>query len=163
MNNSQSEIRNPKSRHILVVDDEPTILKLVATRLKLAGHRVSVAMDGQAAIVRVHEEPPPDLIILDLMLPKLNGYDVCAMLKQDDRYRRIPIIMFTALKSDDEYWKGMACGADAYLTKPHSGEELQQIVGRLINAVAPADQAQPAAGTPPILGEPSGPTGAAHV
>ncbi len=161
MSNPQSSINNLKSRHILVVDDEPTILKLVATRLQLAGHKVSVAMDGQAAIVRVHEDPPPDLVILDLMLPKLNGYDVCTMLKQDERYRRIPIIMFTALKSDDEYWKGMACGADAYLTKPHSGEELQQIVNRLINAVAPSDQtAQPAAGTPPA--DSPGPSGAPH-
>ena len=145
-------------KHVLVVDDEPTILKLAATRLQMAGHRVSVAMDGQAAIVRVHEEPP-DLIILDLMLPKMNGYDVCAMLKQDERYRRIPIIMFTALKSDDEYWKGMACGADAYLTKPHSGEELQQLVSRLINAVAP----EPASPTQPTTpGEPSEPSGAPH-
>ena len=134
-----------RQRHILVVDDEASVVKLVTVRLERAGFRVSSAGDGQGALLRVQEDPP-DLIILDIMLPKLNGYEVCSILKRDERYRHIPIIMFTALREDEDYWKGMACGADAYLTKPFKGEGLGELVNRLILAVA--KQSPPTPETP---------------
>ena len=134
-----------RQRHILVVDDEASVVKLVTVRLERAGFRVSSAGDGQGALLRVQEDPP-DLIILDVMLPKLNGYEVCSILKRDERYRHIPVIMFTALREDEDYWKGMACGADAYLTKPFKGEGLGELVNRLILAVT--KQSPPTPETP---------------
>ncbi|MBI3324664.1 MAG: response regulator [Candidatus Omnitrophica bacterium] len=121
-------------KQVLVVDDEASVVKMVSVRLERAGLRVSTAYDGQTALLKVQIDPP-DLIILDVMLPKLNGYEVCSILKRDERSRHIPIIMFTALRDDEDYWRGMACGADAYLTKPFKGEGLSELVNRLILAV----------------------------
>ena len=131
-------------RRVLVVDDEPSILKIIATQLRVAGYEVAVAMDGAAALARVMESPP-DLMILDVMLPKMNGYEVCTAIKQNAQLRRIPVIMFTALRGEQDYWKAMSCGADAHLTKPYSVEDLKQIVVRLIGALE-AKPAQPDAG-----------------
>ena len=122
-------------RRVLVVDDEPNILKVVTKRLEVAGFATSVAMDGQTALRKACEEPP-DLIILDLMLPALNGYEVCTRLKQDPRTRQIPVIIFTAKAGEADYWKGMAGGADAYLTKPFASDVLEQLVTRLIETLA---------------------------
>ncbi len=124
------------SKKVLVVEDEAAILKLVATRLRLAGYEVVVAMDGQMALMKVLEEPIPDLIVLDVMLPKINGYDVCTTIRQNPRFKGVPIVMFTALREEQDYWKAMACGADAYLTKPYKAEDLEQLVTRLIGALS---------------------------
>lgn len=121
-------------RRILLVDDEMAILKTVGKRLQVAGFRVSVSTDGQDALLKVREDPP-DLVILDVMLPSLNGFDVCTKLKQDERTKHIPIILFTAKDQEEDYWKGMACGADAYLTKPFKAGDLQQLVNRLVDAL----------------------------
>ncbi len=121
-------------RRVLVVDDEPSILKLVATRLSLAGCEVAVAMDGPSALAKVLENPP-ELIILDVMLPKMNGYEVCKAIKENPQSKPIPVIMFTALRDEQDYWKAMACGADAFLTKPYKAEDLEQLVNRLIGAL----------------------------
>ena len=145
-------------RRVLVVDDEPSILKLVATRLQRAGFEVVVAMDGQAALMRVMEEPPPDVIILDVMLPKMNGYEVCSTLRQNQRFKNTPIIMFTALREEQDYWKAMSCGADAYLTKPYKAEDLEQLINRLINAL---HRETPGAGTQPATPPPDGAGGPA--
>ena len=80
---------------LLLVDDEPSIVKMVGKRLEVEGFDVLIAMDGQEALNKAQSEQP-DLIILDLMLPKLNGYEVCTMLKQDTRHQHIPIVIFTA-------------------------------------------------------------------
>jgi len=143
-------------RQVLVVDDEASVVKLVTVRLELAGFRVSAAYEGQSALLKVQEDPP-ELIILDVMLPKLNGYEVCSILKRDERYRHIPVIMFTALREDQDYWKGMACGADAYLTKPFKGEGLGELVNRLILAVAkPAPKQESADGGDDDAGQRAG-------
>jgi two-component system alkaline phosphatase synthesis response regulator PhoP len=123
------------ARRVLVVDDEASILKLVATRLRLAGYEVTVAMDGQMALMKILEEPGPDLIVLDVMLPKLNGYEVCTTIRQNPRFKHVPIVMFTALREEQDYWKAMASGADAYLTKPYKAEDLEQLINRLIGAL----------------------------
>ena len=119
-------------RHILFVDDEPDIVKIVSRRLISEGFEVSIAMDGMAALQKARTEKP-DLIILDVMLPKLSGYEVCRQLKQDVRYQRIPIIMLTALahESDEEF--GLEVGTDAYIRKPFKAQQLLQKIRELIS------------------------------
>lgn len=106
---------NPK--RLLVVDDELKILELVRTRLETLGYHVITASDGHEALAKAHTERP-DLVILDVMLPKLNGYEICTLLKQDARYRHLRIILCTAKAEDQDERLGMACGADAYVRKP---------------------------------------------
>ena len=118
---------------ILLVDDEPSILKVVSKRLEVEGYQVLMAAEGQEALTKAQTESP-DLIILDLMLPKLNGYEVCTMLKQDTRYQRIPIMLFTAKAQDKDEQLGMECGADAYVRKPFRAQELLETIRRLLAA-----------------------------
>ena len=118
---------------ILVVDDEPSIVKMVGKRLEVEGFQVSVAVDGQEGLAKAQSEQP-DLIILDLMLPKLNGYEVCTMLKQDVRYQKIPILLFTAKTQDKDEQLGMECGANAYVRKPFRVPELLETIRKLIAA-----------------------------
>jgi len=119
---------------ILLVDDEPSIVKMVAKRLEVEGYEVLVAMDGQEAL-KVAQTEGPDLIILDLMLPKLNGYEVCTMLKQDTRYQRIPVVMFSAKAQEKDEKLGLECGADAYVRKPFKAQELLDQIRALVNPV----------------------------
>ena len=100
-----------EKHRILLVDDEPSIVKMVGKRLEVEGFDVLVAMDGQDGLAKAQAEHP-DLIILDLMLPKLNGYEVCTMLKQDARYQKMPIILFTAKAQEKDEKLGMECGAE---------------------------------------------------
>lgn len=116
---------------ILLVDDEPSIIKVVGKRLEVEGYQVSIAVEGQEALAKAQTERP-DLIILDLMLPKLNGYEVCTMLKQDTRYQHIPIMLFTAKAQDQDERLGMECGADAYVRKPFQAQELLERIRRLL-------------------------------
>ncbi|MBI4313544.1 MAG: response regulator [Candidatus Omnitrophica bacterium] len=118
---------------ILLVDDEPSILKMVGKRLEVSGYAVSVAMDGQEALEKVTVERP-DLVILDLMLPKLNGYSVCSTLKQDPALKSIPVILFSAKALDRDVQQGMACGADAYICKPFKAQELLEQIQLLLKA-----------------------------
>ena len=80
---------------ILLIDDEPSIIKMVSKRLDVEGFDVVVAMDGQEGLDKARSEKP-DLIIVDVMMPKLNGYEICSTLKQDAQYRAIPVMLFTA-------------------------------------------------------------------
>ena len=118
-------------QRILLVDDEPSIVKMVGKRLEVEGFEVVVAMDGQEGLSRAQTERP-DLIVLDLMLPKLNGYEVCTMLKQDARFQRIPIILFTAKAQEKDEKLGMECGANAYVRKPFRAQELLEKIHGLI-------------------------------
>ena len=129
---------------ILLVDDEPSIVKMVGKRLEVEGYQVSVAVDGQDGLAKAHAEQP-QLIILDLMLPKLNGYEVCTMLKQDTRHQHIPIILFTAKASDKDEKLGMDCGANAYIRKPFRAPELLETIRNLLAASRPSAGAAPAA------------------
>ena len=105
------------SKKILLVDDEPDIVTSVKARLEAGGYQVIVAVDGQQALESVRKEIP-DLIILDLMLPKIDGYKVCRLLKFDDKYKHIPIFMFTARAQESDRKLGEEVGADAYILKP---------------------------------------------
>ena len=124
---------------ILLVDDEPSIVKMVGKRLEVEGFDVLIAMDGQDGLAKAQAEHP-DLIILDLMLPKLNGYEVCTMLKQDARYQKMPIILFTAKAQEKDEKLGMECGADAYVRKPFRAQELLERIRALLGA-SPAQEA----------------------
>ncbi|MDP8297509.1 MAG: response regulator [Candidatus Orphnella occulta] len=119
------------SKRILVVDDEEDIVALVRIRLEAEGYEVLVASDGQQALDTAKKEMP-NLIILDLMLPKIDGYKVCRMLKFDERYKKIPIILFTARSQSSDKDLGMEVGADAYLTKPFDSKVLLDSIKRLL-------------------------------
>jgi DNA-binding response OmpR family regulator len=120
------------AKKILVVDDEPNILKLVCNRLKAGGYEVISAVDGEQALQTVRNEIP-DLIILDLMLPKMHGYEVCKTLKTDEKLKNIPVIMFTAHGDVKDMKEGFDIGADAYLTKPFKPAALMGIIPGLLS------------------------------
>ena len=126
---------------ILLVDDEPSIVKMVGKRLEVEGFDVLMAMEGEEGLAKARAEQP-DLVILDLMLPKLNGYEVCTMLKQDPRYQKILIILFTARAQEKDEKLGMECGADAYVRKPFQAQELLEKVRALISKVSQPGELQ---------------------
>ena len=132
----------------LLVDDEPSIVKMVGKRLEVEGFDVLIAMDGQEGLTKAQTEHPA-LIILDLMLPKLNGYEVCTMLKQDTRYQKIPIVMFSAKAQDKDEKLGMECGADAYVRKPFRAQELIETIRSLLPAATPTDASNAQPGVTP--------------
>lgn len=119
------------AKRILIVDDEPALVLLMEARLKANGYEVLSAGDGQTAL-EVAKKEKPDLIILDLMLPKMDGYKVCALLKKDSRYSKIPILMFTARAQDEDEKLGVEVGADAYIVKPFEPQVLLAKIQELI-------------------------------
>jgi len=123
-------------KRILVVDDEPDFASLVQSNLSKEGFDVEVAYDGVEAIEKVKANPP-DAIVLDVMMPEKDGYEVCSDLKKDDKYRDIPIVMLTAVAdhvSSTRYSHadGMSMEADDYLPKPASAEEITQSIKSLV-------------------------------
>ena len=120
------------NKTILIVDDEKDLVSMVKMRLEAVGYNTIEAYDGQEALNKAQNENP-DLIILDLMLPKMDGYKVCRMLKFDSRYKSIPIIMFTARVQDSDKELGQEVGADAYVTKPFEAEVLLSKVKELLS------------------------------
>lgn len=116
---------------ILIIDDEPTIIKMVSKRLEVEGFDVLIAMDGQEGLTKAQTESP-DLIVLDLMLPKLNGYEVCTLLKQDARFQKIPVMLFTAKAQMKDEQLGKECGANAYMRKPFQAKELVDTIRTLL-------------------------------
>lgn len=110
-------------RTILVVEDEKDILDLLEYNLQKAGFRVLLAMDGKEAIVKARNEKP-DMIILDLMLPELDGKDVCREIRRDEGIGRVPILILTARGDEIDRIVGFEIGADDYMVKPFSPREL---------------------------------------
>jgi two-component system phosphate regulon response regulator PhoB len=123
------------THRILVVDDEPDITALVAYHLAKAGYRVSTAARGPEALKAATEEHP-DVIILDLMLPGMSGYDVLAELRAKPETRDIGVILLTARKQEADRIRGLTLGADDYLTKPFSPAELTLRVGAVLRRLA---------------------------
>lgn len=111
------------TKRILVVDDEPDLLVMISKGLTFEGYEVITASDGQEGLEKAKTQKP-DLIVLDLMLPRINGYKVCGLLKQDTRYAKIPIILLTAKVDDEDIELGKRIGADAYMTKPYERDAL---------------------------------------
>ena len=122
-----------ETKTVLVVDDEPNIVLSLRYLMSKAGHRVCVATDGEAALEAIERERP-DLVLLDLMIPKRDGYDVCQTLRADPRHRELPVVMLTARGREIDREKGLALGATAYLTKPFSTRELLEMVGTILAA-----------------------------
>lgn len=125
-------------RRILLVDDEPSIVKMMAKRLEVAGFDVTVAVDGEEALHKA-QTLAPDLIVLDLMLPKRNGYEVCAALKHDPQRCQTPILMVTARTQDKDEQLALQSGADGYLRKPFRAQELLERIQGLLGRV-PANE-----------------------
>jgi len=111
------------SRRILVVDDEVELLKAMSIRLKASGYEVITAQDGQEGLEKA-KRLIPDLIVLDVLMPKLDGYEVCRLLKFDEKYKYIPVIMLTAKAQDIDKATGKKVGADDYITKPFETQDL---------------------------------------
>jgi len=117
---------------VLIVEDEPNIVLSLEFLMKKAGYDVAVERDGDAALAAV-AQGAPDLILLDVMLPKRNGYQVCESIRSDPALAGIKIIMLTAKGRDAERDKGIALGADEYITKPFSTREVVDKVRQLLD------------------------------
>ncbi len=118
---------------ILVVDDEKDTVSALSVRLKVSGYDVIAAYDGLEALEKARAEHP-DAILLDVMLPKLDGYKVCRILKFDEKYKNIPIIIITAKAEESQKKTGADVGADAYFPKPLDTEELLKKLKELISS-----------------------------
>ncbi|MGA2533086.1 MAG: response regulator [Candidatus Aminicenantales bacterium] len=121
------------TKKILVVDDESDTVELLQARLEKNGYGVIVAYDGQEALDKTYQENP-DLIILDIMLPKVDGYNVCKTLRSDEKYKAIPIVMLTARTLTQDIKMGMDLGAVSYVQKPFKPEVLLGIIQGLLKA-----------------------------
>jgi len=118
-------------KEILIVDDEPSIVVPIQFLMEQQGYNVLVAENGEDALDIIYKYKP-DLILLDIMLPRIDGYEVCEIVRLDPRYRDIKIIFLTAKGREVEIAKGLALGADAYITKPFSNTELVSKVKELL-------------------------------
>jgi DNA-binding response OmpR family regulator len=108
---------------VLIVDDNPTNLDVLSTSLKSAGFRIAVALDGETAINQIQYRQP-ELILLDVMMPGIDGFETCRRLKGDTHTQHIPIIFMTALADTEHKVKGLSLGAVDYITKPFQQDEV---------------------------------------
>ena len=118
-------------KKVLIADDEPNIVAAVEFLLQRSGYDVYVARNGEEALKLV-EARNPDLVLLDVMMPVRSGYEVCRRIRENDAWRHIKIIMLSAKGRDAEVAKGLAIGADDYVTKPFSTQDLLQRIGALL-------------------------------
>ena len=118
-------------KKILIIDDEPDLITALRIKFEAEGFEVISAKDGAEGLEKARIEMP-NLIILDLMLPKINGYRVCRFIKFDETYKHIPIIMLTARVEEEDKKLGKEVGADYYLTKPFDNQELMKKVQEFI-------------------------------
>lgn len=121
--------------NILVVDDDHDICELISFKLESLGHRVMVEHDGEGGLAAARQERP-DLLILDWMMPRMTGLEVCATARTDDDLARVPIILLTAKAQEADVQSGFNAGADDYIVKPFSPRELASRVDSLLARVA---------------------------
>jgi CheY-like chemotaxis protein len=114
-------------RRILIVDDDPRLLHVVSMYLGIEGYDVTTAADGEEALHCV-EVSPPDLILLDVMMPGMDGLEACRRLKSDPGTRSIPVLMFTALSREEDIEEGRIAGADRFINKPFSLIGLEAVI-----------------------------------
>ncbi len=117
---------------ILIVDDEPNIVLSLEFLMKQAGFQVCTAADGEAGLAAIAAEPP-DLVLLDVMMPRKNGYEVCQAIRDNPAWKAMRVIMLTAKGRTVEREKGLALGADDYITKPFSTQEVVAKVKQFLN------------------------------
>ena len=123
------------TQHILIADDEPNIVISLEYLMQRAGYVVSVARDGEAALAAILRDRPA-LVLLDAMMPKLSGFEVCQALRANDAARGTLILMLTAKGRDTDVAKGLGSGADAYMTKPFSTRDLVRKVREMLDGGA---------------------------
>ena len=121
-------------RKVLIVDDEPSIAKILRKQLEVAGFEVNVGVDGEDGLAKAREWRP-ELILLDVMLPKLSGHEVCKALKADAELKKVPVIMLTAKTQRQDQDLAQAQGADGFLTKPF---QLSELLAKVRALLAPA-------------------------
>ena len=118
-------------KKILVADDEPNIVTALEFLLQKGGYQVRVARNGDEALKAI-EADPPELVLLDVMMPVTSGYEVCKRIRERPQWARIKVVMLSAKGRDAEVAKGMAMGADLYVTKPFSTRELMDQIRALL-------------------------------
>ncbi len=123
------------THRILIADDEPNIVISLEYLMKRAGYEVSVARDGEEAIDAIRRERPA-LVLLDVMMPKKSGFEVCQELRADDALKGTLVLMLTAKGRDTDVDKGLGVGADAYMTKPFATKDLLAKVGEMLGRAA---------------------------
>ena len=123
-------------KRVLIIEDDKDIVELVRYNLANEGFQVSAAFDGSAGLSTL-KKTPPDLLLLDLMLPKLSGLDICREIRRDDSLNRLPILMLTARGDEADRVVGLEMGADDYVTKPFSPRELLARVKALLRRAEP--------------------------
>lgn len=119
------------NHNILIVEDEESLLKLESILLSARGYRVIGACDGSEALEALWKEKP-DLVLLDVMLPRLDGFEVCKNIKSNPETQSVPVVMLTSLKSKADRAKALGAGADAYLTKPFKAMQLVETIESLL-------------------------------
>lgn len=124
-------VDDAKKFKVLVVDDEIPIQRIVKFNLEKEGYVVFLADDGKKALESVKQNRP-DMILLDVMMPEMDGYEVCKVLKKDTKTKNIPVIMLTARGQESDEKKGLSSGADDYITKPFSPKKLMELVRQKI-------------------------------
>lgn len=121
----------PISASILIADDDPNILRALSFLMLREGHQVRTATDGRETLAAV-AQMPPDVLLLDLMMPHGNGYEVCQALRASPAYRDIRIVMLTARGGEADQSRGLAAGADAYVTKPFAISDVVNCVSAVL-------------------------------
>ena len=124
------------TKKILIVDDEPNIVISLEFLMRREGFEVTVARDGEEALSAIAQEDP-DLVLLDVMMPKINGFEVCEQVRANPERANMRIIMLTAKGREAEISKGLSMGADGYITKPFSTRDLVEQVKNLLGLGAP--------------------------
>lgn len=125
------------SQRVLVVEDEPNILDSLNFLMKQAGFDVRLARDGDAAM-RMIESEVPDVVLLDIMLPRRDGFEVCRAIRANPHWKHVHIVMLTAKGRELDRRKGLQLGADEYITKPFSNREIVERVHRILDGGGPA-------------------------
>jgi phosphate regulon transcriptional regulator PhoB len=126
-------------KRVLIIEDDRDIVELVRYNLANEGFQVSAAADGSAGLAAV-KKSPPDVVLLDLMLPKLSGLEICKEIRRDPALNRLPILMLTARSDEADRVVGLEMGADDYVTKPFSPRELVARVKALLRRAEPPDE-----------------------
>ncbi len=126
------------AKTILAVDDEKAIVRLVQVNLERHGYTVQTAYDGREALEKI-ALAPPDLVVCDVMMPYMDGFEVLKRLRQDPQTRELPVIMLTAKANDSDVHEGWRSGADCYLTKPFNPSELLAFIKRILESKQTGD------------------------
>jgi len=121
-----------KKKRILVVEDEESLLKLESILLTSKGYDVTGVADGKAALREITDNKP-DLVVLDIMLPEMDGYEVCRRIRENPETSRLPVVMLPAKKNSQDFALGVQVGADAYITKPFKSAKVIEVIEGLLS------------------------------